>query len=194
MKDRVERVVVTMVGGEIVSQKSQSYRSKMSKEGYRFNSTKAGVTVYSDVPYPSDMTRLETGAMTWIARNNLVGDSGMIGYRSHGKIVAYTSSEIARLGGYAERQGRSFIKKMLRLGILQRLDTREGVQFYANPVYFKANGKLVPLNLFLLFQKDLERVLEPWVVKRFLMQAGERSLKAVDVAHEAQQVAEEVPR
>jgi hypothetical protein len=156
--------------GEIVGEKSEHFTDSMNDEGYRFPSHKAGIRLFKGMPFPDEMTDAEIGKMLRLSMV-VIGKTNMLGYRQGQTIEAYTSAEIVELAKLRNRQGKTFLNKMLRLRIMQRVTTNTGPQYYINPAYLQPPGHRLSLDLFLLFRDELTGLLPQWAIDEFLSQA-----------------------
>jgi hypothetical protein len=174
--------------GLIVSEYTSDFPDALNDEGYRFPSHKLGARMFAGVEFPKLMSDAEIGKMARLARRYMIAATNMLGYRDGREIKAYTGVEIAELSGYRDRQGRRFISKMVRLHVIQRINTNSGAQFYINPAYFMANGKRLSLDLFLLFRSELTPLLPSWVMIEFLRQANNKAILSTDANSEAERI------
>jgi len=83
--------------------------------------------------------------------------------------------------GLKDRQGRSLLKKMLDNKIIKpQVDPTEQnkkhVLYFFNPIYF-FSGTYLNLNLFLLFQDELNAHLPPAIIEKFLDLEEKRNLE-----------------
>jgi hypothetical protein len=171
--------------GEIYKTESEYFSEAMNNEGYRFPSHKAGARLFDDVKFPSEMKPSEIGRMTILSKE-MIGSSNLLGYRQGRNIFAYTANEIGELVRLRESKGRSFVARMCRLRLMQRIVTTSGPQYYINPAYFMASGHRLSMDLFLLFRAELTPIIPTWVINDFLRQAKEKQQRdfpmSLDVA------------
>jgi len=142
----------------------------MNEDGYRFPAHKAGARLFDDITFPYSMTPAEIGRMTLLSKV-MIGGTNMMGYRKGRNIYAYSATDIMELARLQPRNGRRFIRKMLDLRVMQRIETNSGIQYYINPAYFMAAGHRLSLDLFLLFRDELSQIVPAWVTSYFLRQA-----------------------
>ena len=191
---RIRSQLINEETGEVVSEETSTFTNAMSEEGYRFPSHKMGARMFSEVKFPIDMSHADIGRMTILSKL-MVGKTNMLGYRQGRTILGYTGREIAELVDLQRRQGATFIDKMLRLRVLQKIITNSGYQYYVNPAYFMANGQRLSLDLFLLFRVELTPIVPGWVINEFLAQAHVKgiSVKELNQGHQlAIEIAERI--
>lgn len=156
--------------GEVVSDRRKFVSAAFDDErGYLFWARKSFAKSFAEVDFPEQMTSLEIGQMTRMAKK-IWSNTNMLGYRGNGGVKPYDTDMIAEVLQISPRQAYRFVAKMQRLGVLARVtvDTegRRETQYYVNPMYFFSSNR-IPLNLYLLFRKQLDAVLPGWVIRRF---------------------------
>jgi len=161
--------------GEVYSQKSQLTCKRFDPEkGYLFRNQAGGFSQFYDVPFPEDMTDVEIGRMTRLAKK-MWGKTNMLGYRGNGGVKPYDIEGIAKIIGLGKSQAYSFIKKMIRLGVVAKVKIESnGVtdyQYYVNPLYYNSSNR-IPLNLYLLFRQQLDPYIPSWARLKFIEQSG----------------------
>jgi hypothetical protein len=157
--------------GEVHSTKVQYISAAFHEEkGYLFWARKGFAKSFQDVPYPREMTFEEIGRVAVLAKH-IWSNTNMLGYRGNGGVKSYNVEQIGGLIGLKRRQAYNFVNKMLRLGILAKVNIKmEGkteTQYYINPIYFFASNH-IPLNLYLIFRRQLDAVLPDWVKQQFV--------------------------
>jgi len=167
------------------------FKDVFNNDGYRFPFNKAGSRIFSDVQFPISITPAEIGRMTILSKLMIAG-TNMLGYRQDTKIYAYTYDEIIDLARLRRSQGSSFMCKMIRLHLMQRVQTTSGPQYYINPAYFMASGQRLNLNLFLLFKDDLMPILPDWVLRGFLTQVREKKVSQSAIITEVEKIFDNV--
>lgn len=163
--------------GEIVSQKTQRVGSRFDPEkGYLFRTQAGGFGQFYDVPFPDEMTDIEIGRMTRLAKR-MWGKTNMLGYRGNGGIRPYGIDGIAKIVGLKDSQAYAFVKKMIRLGVMAkvRIESKGATdyQYYVNPLYYNSSTR-ISLGLYLLFRAQLDPYIPAWAKKLFVEQAGGR--------------------
>ena len=152
--------------GEIQNTKMQYISTAFNEEkGYLFWARKSFAKSFQDVKYPKGMKYDEIGKMAVLAKH-IWANTNMLGYRGNGGIKPYDIKGIGKLIELGPRQSYRFINSMIDLGMIARVKTdiegREETQFYINPIYFFSSNR-IPLNLYLIFRKQLDEVLPGWV-------------------------------
>jgi hypothetical protein len=162
--------------GEILSTLQVEIPDAMNEDGYRIPTNKRGAKLFSDVNFPNEVTDSEIGKMTRLSKL-MIGSTNMLGYKTRGSIRAYTDLELAEAVGICGWRGKAFIDKMIQYKMMGRFDITIGkqkrTQYYINPAYFFA-GKRIGLDLYLMFQKELDEILPDWVRKNFAHEVREK--------------------
>lgn len=161
--------------GEVKNQKQFFYKDAFNTDGYKVPNHKAGAKMFYEVPFPDEMTDAEIGKMTRLAKLMIV-DSNMLGYRTKWGIRAYTSDRIIKIVNLSPRRGAQFLKKMIRLSVMQINIRKYGdvdcLEYYINPAYFFAGGR-IGINLYLIFRESLDPILTPYAKECFWKLANE---------------------
>lgn len=160
--------------GYILDEKERGLYNPFDPEkGYNFKYKTISIKSYLDIPLPSGFSDSDLGKLLRLSRR-IYANSNMIGQRKGTYIKPFTQDDIIKFLGLKDRQGRTFIKKVLEKKVIRRFElTEQGktfVQFYFNPIYF-FSGTYLNINLFLLFQDELNKHLPLWVIAKFLEQA-----------------------
>jgi len=156
--------------GEVVSEKRHHISAAFDDEkGYLLWARKNFAKSFSEIDFPKDMTTLEIGQMTRLSKR-IWSNTNMLGYRGSGGVKPYDIDKIAEVLNISSRQAYRFMQKMMKLGIIAKVtvDTegKKDTHYYINPMYF-FSSKRIPLNLYLIFRKQLDAVLPQWVIQRF---------------------------
>jgi hypothetical protein len=140
-------------------------------KGYLFWARKSFAKSFIDVPYPKEMSKMDIANISILSKH-MWSNTNMLGYRGNGGAKPYDVVMIAKAIELKQRQTYSFIKKMIDLGLMAKVDikTDNGLetQYYINPIYF-FGGNRIPLSLYLIFRKQLDGVLPGWVRERFMV-------------------------
>lgn len=152
--------------GEICSTQVQHIAAAWREDqGYLFWARKSYSKSFQDVPYPPGMSTLEIGQMAVLAKK-IWSNTNMLGYRGNGGVRPYDTDDIARILAVGMRRAQQFVRKMIRLGMLARVEIRtedrQETQYYVNPIYFFSSNR-IPLGLYLIFRAELDRVMPAWV-------------------------------
>lgn len=156
--------------GEVHHSKISQFPPVFDEEkGYLFWNRRSFAKTYQDIEFPKQMTDLEIGRMTRLAKK-IWSNTNMLGYRGNGGIRPYDVQMIAEFLGIKLRRAQQFLKKMITIGIIAKVDIevadRQETHFYVNPIYFFSSNRM-PLNLYLLFRDELNEHLPKWVISRF---------------------------
>jgi len=166
-----ETRIIDPATGEVKHSKVRAINAAFDEEkGYLFWARKNFAKSFSDVPYPNEMTDTEIGRMARLAKK-IWSNTNMLGYRGNGGVRPYGVPEVAKELGISERQARTFLNKMVRLGLMARVEVEVGeateTHLYINPIYFFSSNR-VPLNLYLIFREQFDAVLPEWVKREYL--------------------------
>ena len=165
--------------GEVIFTKVQSLDFMFPDDkGYRMFNQKHTVRMFPDIDFPEGLTDRDELYLYRLARK-IIGDSCMIGYRSGGSIKPAQDTHIQSVTGLGDERFRKWISKMMRLGMIARLtieiEDQQHTQYYMSPLYF-FSGKFVSLNLYLLFQEQLDQHLPEWAKAKY-REMAERDVK-----------------
>ena len=162
--------------GEIVSDK-KCLTSPMfdDEKGYLLWPRKSFSKSFHDVDFPVGMNDLEIGRMARLAKR-IFSNTNMLGYRGNGGVKPYSIDMIGNALNLKQRQARKFVDKMIQYGVMAKVkiesEERKDYQLYVNPIYFFSSNR-IPLNLYLIFRKQLDEVLPEWVKMEFMRQRME---------------------
>jgi hypothetical protein len=156
--------------GEIYSENIRHISAAFEEDkGYLFWARKDFARSFLDIDFPQQMTFDDRGRMATLAKK-MWGKINMLGYRGHGGAKPYNEDKIAAIVGLSPARGKRFINKMVRLGVIARVEVKSenkvDVQYYINPIYFHS-GNRISLNLYLIFRKQLDYYLPEWVKQKF---------------------------
>lgn len=156
--------------GEILKREIRFISAAFDEEkGYLFWVRKSFAKSFQEIDFPKEMNYAERGRMVTLAKR-IWSNTNMLGYRGHGGVRPYDTDKIGELIGLKPRQAKRFMDKMISLGIIAKVDVRvEGkreTHYYVNPLYFFSSNRL-PLNLYLIFRKQLDPHLPSWVKQRY---------------------------
>lgn len=157
--------------GLILGEKERGMYNPFDPEkGYNFKYKSLSIKSYLDIPLPDKFTDSELGKIFRLSRS-IYADSNMLGKRTNSYIKPLSQDEIIEIFGLKDRQGRSLLKKMIENKVIKKIEfTEQGkryVHFYFNPIYF-FSGKYINLNLYLIFQNELNHHLPKWVIEKYL--------------------------
>lgn len=162
--------LVNLSTGEILDKKVITLPAYFDEEkGYLFWPRKSHARSFHDIPYPEKMTDGDIGKLARLAKH-IWSNTNMLAYRGYGGLRPLGIEDIAQILDLKPRRTRSYLKKMVDLGVMAKSKTKVGsiVEdfFYINPIYF-CSTKRIPLHLYLIFRKQLNEVLPEWVIERF---------------------------
>ena len=139
------------------------------EKGYLFWARRNFAKSFVDVDFPKSMTMKERGQMATLAKK-MWSNTNMLGYRGNGGVKPYDDEQIGSIVGLKAYQGKSFVRKMIRVGMIAKVTvTTEGervIQYYINPIYFFGSNR-IPLKLYLIFKNQLDKVLPGWVLEKY---------------------------
>lgn len=140
------------------------------KKGYLFWNQANFIKTFHDVELPKELRKVDI-ANLFLLSKKVYADTNMIGCRgSAGNPKPMTIRQMADVIRDTERHTITFINRMIKLRVLAKVDVKVGneraIQYYFNPIYFFSSNRL-SLNLYLLFQKDLDPFLSNYAKERF---------------------------
>ncbi len=167
--------IVNRVTGEILKDNVFPIAPVFDEEkGYLFWPRKSFSKCFIDIEFPKEMSFKEIGQMTTLAKK-MCPKTNMLGYRGNGGTRPYNVDKIGSVIGTKPSQSYSFVRKMIRLGIMAEVKIRTSdsteVQYYVNPIHF-FSGNRISLNLYLIFHKQLDKHLPGWVKEEYRKQKG----------------------
>jgi len=165
-----KQTIVSNDYGEMISNKSVTYKGRFDVEsGYLFWAQRNFVKSFPDVDLPAEISDDERGKLDKLS-HKVFESTNMLAYRGHDGITPFGLKDIGETLKLGERQTRRFVDKMLQLGIMARVFVdckgKRIMQFYLNPMYYFSSTRL-SLNLYLLFQDQLNEVLPRYVIANF---------------------------
>jgi hypothetical protein len=167
---RKETRLIDTQTGEIVNNKVEYISCSFDEQkGYLFWARKSFSKSFQDVEYPPEMSFKERGQMATLAKR-IWSTTNMLGYRGRGGVRPFSIEQIGMIVGLKPYQAAKFVRKMIRVGMIAQVDVRlekgRETQYYVNPIYFFSSNR-IPLNLYLIFRKQLDAVLPAWVKQKF---------------------------
>lgn len=156
--------------GEVFSEKIKSIIAYFDDEkGYLFWNRKTFSKMFDDIEFPTDLSDSEIGKLTKLSKN-MYSNTNMLAYHGNGGVKPHDIKTIAKMLKISERQSRMFVNKMIKLGILGKakyeVENTISYQYYMNPIYYCSSNR-IPLNLYLIFKKQLDEVLPEWVKRKY---------------------------
>jgi hypothetical protein len=158
--------------GEIQKENTQFIAAAFHDEkGYLFWARKNFAKSFVDVDFPKSMTMKERGQMATLAKK-MWSTTNMLGYRGNGGVKSYDDEQIGGIVGLKAYQAKSFVRKMIKVGMIAKVIVTVGdervIQYYVNPIYFFGSNR-IPLNLYLIFKNQLDKVLPGWVLEKYAL-------------------------
>jgi len=157
--------------GEIVNTKRAYFKDMFDEEkGYLFWNKTGFVKTFQDVELPKKITKTDI-ANLFLLSKKVYSTTNMIGYRGNGGIRVMSVEQMARVIRDTDRHTVTFLNRMIKHRIIARVEVKVGeddivTQYYFNPIYFFSSNRL-SLNLYLLFQNDLEPFIPEYVRQKF---------------------------
>ena len=156
--------------GEVVSTKKTYFKDMFDEEkGYLFWAQTSFVKTFQDVELPQSITKADI-ANLFLLSKKIYSTTNMVGYRGNGGIRPMTVEQMSRVIRDTERHAALFLNRMIKNRIIAKVNVIIGedvtAQYYFNPIYFFSSNRL-SLNLYLLFQKDLDPFVPEYAKQRF---------------------------
>ena len=157
--------------GEIEFERSKIVEFTIFNEekGYMLFLNKRNVRIFPDIPFPDDFGMKDIARLFLLSRC-IVGTTNMIGKRARNGIKPMTPEDMAEIVQMPHRRFITWLNRMIRAGMIARVKIRtedaETTQYYMNPLYF-FSSRYLPLNLYLLFQEQIDRYLPAWVRQKY---------------------------
>lgn len=168
----VRESVVDVETGQVVHSKEKTtfFPPKFDPDkGYLFWTHSSGARVFSNVPYPNGMSKADIGNLAILGKN-IWSKTNLLGKKKRGDVHPYSVKEIGEILDLSEEQAERFLKRAFKFGVIKPIPVPFGdcveIQYYMNPLYYFAGSRLSP-NLYLLFRKELDAHLQPWVKEEF---------------------------
>ncbi len=157
--------------GEIYASKQQYVGMQFDEEkGYLFWNRKSHNKLFHDVDFPEVLNITDIGRLTLLSKH-IWRDSNLLAWRGNGGIKAHNIKTISKIVQLKERQTRTFIKRLIVLQILARVEIEVGNKktnhYYINPIYY-CSSKRISLNLYLIFKDSLDKIIPDWVKGKFI--------------------------
>lgn len=171
----IKRTMIIGSQGEVHAIQEKNFAPVFDEEkGYLFWARKSFSKSFHDVDFPEEMNDLEIGRMARLAKR-IWSNTNMLGYRGNGGVRPYSIEMIADILKMKQRQAYRFIEKMVKLGVMARVKVDTGgnkeTHLYVNPIYFSSTNR-IPLNLYLIFRRQLDEVFPDWVKEKYRRQNG----------------------
>lgn len=155
--------------GEVLGDKKTTYTFWDDDKGYRFRLTCNQSRVFTDVDYPRELSVSDLGRIMFLQKY-IQKDTNILVKRTASGYKALATREVIMIAGLKERQGKSFVKKLVDCGVLGRVDVnmenKKDYHYLFNPIYFH-NSKYLNKYLYQAFKKWLDPYLSKWVKEKF---------------------------
>ena len=161
---------ITDDNGVIVSTKKVYFKDTFDEEkGYLFWNKTGFVKTFQDVELPQSVTKVDI-ANLFLLSKKVYSTTNMIGYRGNGGVRVMSVEQMAKVIKDTDRHTISFLNRMIGCRVIAKIGVKIGddtiTQYYFNPIYFFSSNRL-SLNLYLLFQKDLDPFVPEYARQRF---------------------------
>lgn len=163
-------VRITDEKGNTVSEKRTKFPDRFDEEkGYLFWNQTSFVKTFQDASLSDSITKIDM-ANLYLLSKKIYSNTNMIGHRSNGGIRPLSIEQMADVIKDTKRHAVTFLNRMIKERIIAKIDIYLGkdvvTQYYFNPIYFFSSNRL-SLNLYLLFQQDLDPLLSQYVRQKF---------------------------
>lgn len=166
-----ERTIVLETGELMHQRKRVSKFSLFDEErGYMLFLNNNQVRTFPHIDWPDGITKIDRANLFELSRH-IYSKTNMLAYRgNHDVIKPMDEYRMASIVDLCEKRFKTWLNRMIRLGMIARMTIEiEGMtvtQYYLNPLYFFSD-KYLPLNLYLLFQTQIDRHIPWWAKQRF---------------------------
>lgn len=161
---------VDEVTGELVRERVKKISPNYDPDrGYLWWNRKKNARTFLDISLPAELSMQDRGRLFTLSKH-LRGSSNLLARRTSTGFRPMTLQDIGQAIGVAHRQARRWAGRMTDLGVMAKVSSEyEGqtdIQYYISPLFFFSSNRL-PLNLYLLFRKQLDKHLPKWVIRKF---------------------------
>ena len=164
--------------GEVITEKDAAVKNRFDADrGYLFRTTKAPASISCYVGnFPKNLTDADTGKLIKLSAM-LLPDVNCLVYRSGNITKPLRIEHAAKILQISQRQAQRFISKLIAEQVMakvyiKRLNSagddfvfRE-IRYFINPAVVIA-GNWINRDLYFLFKQELDKILPPWVIKKF---------------------------
>ena len=168
----VKQSLIDTATGEVVKQKEFYVKNKFDAEkGYYFTSQKNRISIFPSNMH-EELTDADIGKMFKLSKH-LQANTNLLVYRSGNNIKPMQIKHIAKLLEISERSCVRFINKMIKLHMMEKtIEKNSKLSFYGCNKYFICPtvffcGCWLNYNLYIMFKRDLDRILPNWVISKF---------------------------
>ena len=139
------------------------------EKGYMLFLNKRNVRIFPDIDFPESFGMSDIARLFLLSRH-IVGTTNMIGKRVRNGIRPMSVEDMSKIADMPYRRFVTWLNRMIRAGMIARVKVKteetEVTQYYMNPLYF-FSSRYLPLNLYLLFQEQIDRYLPEWVKRKY---------------------------
>jgi|GEM_PF-2776338 len=176
----------------IINEKTGEVRQKRTyidsvfdeDKGLIFFANKSYVRSFIDAPFPEEFTWAEQGKLSRL-KHMILRENQLLVYRGSENGVSCIKplgiKELQRIWKVKERQASNLVRKAKQYGILREVSI-DGITYLAyNPIY-GTKGKRITVTTYMIFQKELKKMLPSWAVEKFARLANDLGpfLKVID--------------
>lgn len=172
MPDIKNETIVNSNTGEIRHQRSKVIRFSLFNEdkGYLLFMNNSQVRTFPHVEWPEGVMKLDRANLFELSRH-IYSNTNMLAYRGNRNALRPMGEEqMSQVVGLCDQRFKKWLSRMIKLGMIARInvDIEETTttQYYLNPLYFFSD-KYLPLNLYVLFQAQLDRYIPDWARRRY---------------------------
>lgn len=166
-----ERIIDASTG-EVRHDRSKLVKFSLFDEdkGYMLFINRSQVRTFPHVEWPDGITKLDRANLFELSRH-IYSNTNMLAYRGyHNSLRPMNEEQMAQVVELCGKRFKAWLMRMNRLGMIARINVEiEGrviTQYYLNPLYF-FSAKHLPLNLYILFQSQIDRHLPEWAKRRY---------------------------
>ena len=172
MPDIKNESIINSETGEVRHKKTEVVRFSLFNEekGYFLFLNRSQVRTFPHVDWPPGITKLDRANLFELSRH-IYSNTNMLAYRVNRNALRPMGEEqMSQVVELCEQRFRKWLTRMTRAGMIAKINVEiEGTtttQYYMNPLYFFSD-KYLPLNLYTLFQTQLDRHIPDWAKRRY---------------------------
>jgi len=156
--------------GEIFRSSRQVFSEWDEEKGYKYKYRATSIRSFAEEPFPEGLSVTDIGRLCILSKHTSV-TMNMLAQKTRSGYRPMTAIEIGAVIGLGERQSYTFVKNMIRQGMMAKvrvyIEESAHTKYYLNPVYF-IRGKYIDTALYFLFQESLDRHLPEPVRHKFM--------------------------
>ena len=152
--------------------KDNSYELKLwdNDKGYLFKPSANYIKGYQGIKLSNILQNKADYANMHLLAECLYKDTNMISVYCNHHYRPADIDDMESVTGLNERHTKEFINRMIIIGVIAKVNILCNeclvTQYHVNPLYFTTNKYLSPA-LYMMFKKQLDGVLKPWIIARF---------------------------